>query len=284
MSIETLQSPIFHICILGPSGIGKSPLASLFRLSGLDPLRVREPRDAKDLALCIAEPDAIQVYNAEKPIEAGPWPTPKAPERWFVVGQHWLFISVRGDRQCLRFQEDDGKSVLRSPNRVEIFAPRLIDILKSETSIGLRPDNVVVLLLNPSANKYGDMGAGRPDEDLKQATFYAITKRTELQRKPVDVPDAQKRVRRLSDELDAWVEIGKLVGSSCIEYRSWQHFEFRYHQPNSSPTNANRELLAARDTILAGLNKVGHIPAVQALLSSSAIRSATEILELTDIV
>jgi hypothetical protein len=27
------------------------------------------------------------------------------------------------------------------------------------------------------------MAGGRPDEDLKQATFYAITKRTELQRK-----------------------------------------------------------------------------------------------------
>ena len=275
-----------HVCILGPSGIGKSPLASLFRFAGLDPLRVREPRDAKDSALCISEPDAIQVYNAESPPGAAPWPTPKAPENWFVVGRHWLFLSVRGDRQCLRFQEDNGELVLRSPKRVEIFAPRLVDILnlKSETNIGLWPDNLVVLLLNPSATKYREMAGDRPDEDLKQATFYAITKRTELQRKPVDVPDAQKRVRRLPAEVAAWVEIGKLVGEPCVEYTSWQHFEFRYHQPDSCPADAKRELIEARDTILAGLNKVGNIPPVQALLSSGGIRSVTEILGLADIV
>lgn len=43
----------FHICILGPSGIGRTNLARLFKFPGLDPFRVRAPRNAKDRNLCI---------------------------------------------------------------------------------------------------------------------------------------------------------------------------------------------------------------------------------------
>ncbi len=276
----------FHVCILGPSGIGKSPLASLFRLPGFDPLRVREPRDEKDRALCILEPDAIDLYQRDAG-NAGAWPTPKAPLDWFVLGASWLFMSVRGDRQCLRFAEDDGTAVLRSRRRVEVFAPRLLDILKNtdgcQSKINLTPDNVVILLLNPSTNSYDKMSSS-PDDDLKQATFYAITKRTELQGKPVDVPDAQKRVRRLPDELAAWVDLKQLVGQSCVEYTAWQHLEFRYHQPDRSLASARRELLSARDTILTGLYSAQSNPIIQRLLSSDVIRSSAEILELTDIV
>lgn len=282
---HTKCSP-FHVCVLGPSGIGKSPLAALFRLAGFDPLRVREPRDDKDRALCIPEPDAIDLYHRDTR-SAGAWPTPKAPTDWFILGDRWLFISVRGDRQCLRFAEDDGTAALRSSRRVEIFAPRLIDILNNreacQTKIDLKPDNVVILLLNPSAASYDKM-AGSPDEDLRQATFYAITKRMELQGKPVDIADAQKRVRRLPDELAAWVDLKRLVGHSCVEYTAWQHFEFRYHQPDRSLASARRELLSARDTILAGLYSVQSNPVVQRLLSSDVIRTSAEILELADIV
>jgi len=276
----------FHVCVLGPSGIGKSPLASLFRLAGFDPLRVRDPRDDKDRALCIPEPDAIDLYVREA-ASAGPWPTPKAPTDWFVIGDHWLFISVRGDRQCLRFAEKEGRPVLRSSRRVEVFAPRLADLLKDrdgcQSKIDLKPDNVIILLLNPSATSYDTM-ASSPDDDLRQATFYSITKRTEFQRKPVDIPDAQKRVRRLPEELVAWIEIKRLVGPSCVEYTRWQHSEFRYYQPDGSQAAARRELLSARDTVLAGLYEAQTNPVVQRLLASDVICSSGEILELTDIV
>jgi hypothetical protein len=276
----------FHVCILGPSGIGKSPLASLFRLPGLDPLRVREPRDEKDKALCILESDAIDLYQRDAP-SATPWPEPTAAPDWFVLGAHWLFMSVRGDRQCLRFAEDDGTPVLRSRQRIEVFGPRLLDILQDrdgcQSRIGLTPDNVVILLLNPSAQSYDKM-SGSPDDDLKQATFYAINKRTELQGKTVDVPDSQKRVRRLPDELVAWVDLKHLVGQSCVEYTAWPHFEFRYHQPEQGVEIARRELLSARDTILAGLYAAQSNPVIKSMLSSDVIRTSAEIVELTDIV
>lgn len=276
----------FHVCILGPSGIGKSPLASLFRLPGFDPLRVREPRDEKDRALCILEPDAIDLYQRDV-ADAEPWPTPKAHLDWFVFGEHWLFMSVRGDRQCLRFAEDDGRPVLRSRRRVEIFAPRLLNILNNkdecQSKIDLTPDNVIVLMLNPSAKSYETM-SDSPDDDLKQATFYAINKRTELQGKPVDIPDTQKRIRRLPDELTAWVNIKHVVRQSCVEYMNWPHFEFRYYQPDHSGQSARRELLSARDTILAGLYGAQANPVIKSLLSSDVIRTSAEILELTDIV
>jgi len=278
-----------HVCLLGPSGIGKAPLALLFRLPGLDPLRVREPRDEKDKLVCISEPDAAALFakaTADKPV---PWPTPKAPANWFVLGKHWLFFGVRGDRQCLRFEEDDGRRpVLRSQKRVEVFAPRLLDILNNrdgvQGKISLSPDDLVVLLLNPSQTSYDDMTTG-PDEDLKQATFYAITKRTELQSRPVDIPDAQRRVSRIADELTAWNDIKKLVGKSCLEFRSWKHFEFRYHQPDGSPADARRELLSARDVVLAKLYEAsGSSPVVQRFLDSDVVLSPAEILQLNDIV
>jgi len=277
---------LFHICILGPSAIGKSPLASLFRIPGFDPLRVREPRDEKDRTLCIPESDAIDLYQQDAP-SAPPWPMPKAVRNWFVLGAHWLFMSVRGDRQCLRFAEDDGRLVLGSRRRIEVFGPRLLDILRNrngcQSKIGLKPSNVVILLLNPSAQTYDKM-SGSPDDDLKQATFYAITKRAELQGKPVDVPDSQKRVRRLPDELQAWVNLKHIVGQSCVEYTAWPHFEFRYHQPKRGVETARRELLSARDTILAGLHDAQSNPVISSMLSSDVIRTSAEILELTDIV
>jgi hypothetical protein len=276
----------FHVCILGPSGIGKSPLASLFRLPGLDPLRVREPRDEKDKALCILEPDAIDLYNRDVS-DAGPWSTSETDPDWFVLGAHWLFMSVRGDQQCLRFAEEDGTSVLRSHRRVEVYAPRFLDILTNKANcqnvIDLTPENVVILLLNPSAQSFGKM-LGSPDDDLKQAAFYAITKRTEMQGKPVDVPDSQKRVRRLPDELAAWCALKSLVGPTCVEYTAWPHFEFRYHQPKQGVQSARRELLSARDTILARLYDEQSNSVIKSLLSSDIIRTSAEILELTDIV
>jgi hypothetical protein len=276
----------FHVCILGPSGAGKSPLSCLFHLAGFDPLRVREPRDDKDKVLCISEPDAMDLFHREVGNDSE-WPTPKAPADWFVLGDHWLFLSVRGVRQCLRFSEDDGTAVLRSSRRVEVFAPRLLDILKNKRQcrkkIDLRPDNVVILLLNPSSDSYKEM-ANSPDEDLKQATFYSITKRMELHGKPVDIPGAMKRVRRLTEELAAWVKIKEAVGVSCLEFKAWQHFEFRYHQPESSLASSRRELLSARDTILAELYRFQSNPVIERLLSSGVIRTSKEILELTDIV
>ena len=276
-----------HVCLLGPSGIGKSPLSSLFKLSGFDPLRVRPPRDKKDELLCIAEADAAELFSAQTAKNPTPWPGPKkAPPNWFVVGDRWLFLGVGGDRQCLQFEDDEGRAVLRSQKRIEVFGPRLLDILKlgSQSEVGLSPENLVVLLLNPGVRTYDQMG-NAPDPDVKEATFYAVTKRTELQHKPVDLPDAQQRVSRIPDELPAWVEIKNMVGNACIEFTSWRHFEFRYHQPNGNATDARRELLSARDLIMKKLYEAAATsPVVRAFLDSNAIRSPEEILELDDIV
>ena len=291
MRQEPLANQPFHICLLGPSGIGKSPLSALFRLLGFDPKRVRGPRDAKDKELCISEPDAAGVFqrDAMRPDgSAPPWPGPKAPDDWFVVGGRWLFFSVRGDRQCLEFRDEKGRQVLRSSRRVEIFGPRLLDILNdrdgSRGAVGLSPENLVVFLLNPSARRYDEMATG-PDEDLKQATFYAIAKRTELQGKPVDVPDVQKRVRRTAEELEAWVEIKARLGACCVECTGWKHFEFRYHQPHGSFTDARRELISARDTVLQGLREQARrCAAVRRLQASGIILSPQEVLLLKNIV
>jgi hypothetical protein len=51
------SSPILHICLVGPSGVGKSPLAPLFKLQGVEPFRIRIPRNEKDKL--VYQPDKI---------------------------------------------------------------------------------------------------------------------------------------------------------------------------------------------------------------------------------
>ena len=282
MSQET--KPI-HLCGLGPSGIGKSPLAALFRIPGFEPYRVREPRDEKDRLVCKSPAEAKDIFIAQG-FPADEWPTGKARDDWFCVGSEWLFFSARGDKQCLQFQ-DEHAHLLRNAKRIEIFAPRLVEILGNKDGSGdklaITSDNLAVILLNPSAAPFTQM-KGKPDIELEQATFYAITKRTELQGKPVDLPDALKRIRRLPEELVAWVQIQKQARAS-LECTAWQHSEFRYFQPGGNKQDAVRELLTARDRLLREMQAAASAnPTFASLLRSDVIRSAEEVLKITDIV
>ena len=276
---ETSPNETMHLCLLGPSGIGKSPLANLFKLEGFEPYRIRTPRDEKDKRVCMDETEAEEIYNhefnAHRPEEI--------EEDWLEVGNEYCFFSVRKDRQCLRFKID-GKRVLNKPKRIEIFAPRLLDILKNKkgsgAAIGLNLHNILLIFLNPSTSRYSEMNT--PDNVLEQATFYAITKRTELQRKPVDLADAFKRIKRLSDELAAWKDLQGAV-PKYVECTKWKHYEFRYLQPDNNPWNANRELVSTRETLITAFEKSGHHLFKQ-LVESKVIRSVEQVLQLSDIV
>ena len=221
------------------------------------------------------------------------WPTKKAPDDWFYVGNSWLFFSVRGDKQCLQFKDDKDKLLLREQKRIEIFAPRLKDILDSkkgsDKAIGINKKNLVIISLNPSATTFFEM-IGKPNDkrkqavdELKQAVFYGITKRTELQKKPVDLPDTLKRVRRLNEEIKAWIDLEK-VSVSYLEFTSWKHLEYRYMQPDNHLSNIRRELLVARETLLNQLDKEAqNNSTIRAFLDSKAIHAVGEILDLTEI-
>lgn len=277
------SNPI-HICILGPSGIGKSPLASLFKLPGFEPFRIRPPRNEKDKLVCKSEDEAKTIFE-EQGFPEDKWPTVKATDDWFYVGKQWIFFSVRGDKQCLEYKSDKGRHLLDEPKRMEIFAPRLVDILDNKNdcgkALGLSAENLIILCLNPSATSYTGM-SGIPNDELKHAIFYGISKRTELQCKPVDVQDILKRVRRLGEEIKAW---SSLQNNAFYEFTSWGHFEYRYYQPDGTHDNAIRELITTRRTLLNRLEKeASRNDSVRALLNSNIVLTETDVLTLTDIV
>lgn len=79
------------------------------------------------------EPVAASLYQAE--VTNSMWPTPKAPLAWFLVGKHWLIIGGPGDRQCLQIRRDNGSSILDTAKRVEVYSPRLCDILRDRDAV-----------------------------------------------------------------------------------------------------------------------------------------------------
>ena len=118
---------------------------------------------------------------------------------------------------------------------------------------------------------------------LRQATFYATTKRTELQGGVVVLAEVfSKRMGRLGEELDAWRDLMRTI-PDVVECTSWKHYELRYFQPDGSPWNAARELLLAREALLERMRE--KVPGVLDLLDrTGAIRTVEEILKLDDVV
>lgn len=270
----------YHPVIIGPPGIGKSNLACLFSVPGWEPLRIRIPRNEKDTLVCISEKEAKLIFAEE--FGKGNWPKSKVDEKWFHVGRQWIFFCVRADKQLLQIRDEKGAQLSHQQKRIEIFAPRLIDILRnrknSGRAVGLSPNNVVIICLNPGATSYSRMT--QATEELKQVTFYGVTKRSELQRNPVDIPDALKRVRRLDEELKAWQRLKEMV-PNFVECTSWCHFEFRYHQPSGTLADARRELRSARETLIEGISQLKDETAKQAVLG--IMRSEKGITKLKDI-
>jgi len=262
-----------HVCLLGPSGIGKGTLSGLFKLSGFEPFRVREPRDDNDRLVCKSEDDTKKIFQLEG-FQEKEWEFNVDKDDWYKEGPKWIFFSVRGKRQCLRYKDENDKLFLESPKRIEIFAPRLLQILNDPVTlktIGLKKEELFIIILNPTEISYTTLLDS--DFGLREAVFYGITKRTELQGKPVNIPDTLKRVKDISDELKAWKELITDFKDNVIEIKSWKHFEFCYYQPNKEASDAKRELRLARDRILVEFGKNANFNVLK-----NTIRSEEEIL------
>lgn len=251
---------MLRVCILGHSGVGKTHLATLFTLHGWEPFRVREPRNEADAAVCKspAEYDALLAERAGRPrlYQGGP------PNNLRVYDD-WSFFAVRNTQQCL-----EHTAAARDPEtalRVEMFAPVLAEMLEHQDALDGRAfsldlDNLVVLLLNPTARSVHDTEA--PSDELRLATLFAIRERAVVSDGDLDLADALRRIEHLDDELEAWKRVAKLVPHT-VECLRWEHFEYRYFVAGPS------ELSRARESVLEAVS--AQAPEIRARLEAHMV-------------
>jgi hypothetical protein len=238
-----------RICVMGHSGVGKSPLTRLFNVDGWEPFRVRVPRNAEDAKVC-KTPDEYERLEASHRSLQPLYESPSGNPNRLRVYEGWSFFEVREAKQCLEHTAAaKNKSV---PLRVEIFAPVLLEMLKNADSLdrafALDTENLLLLLLNPTSRSFRDMQ--EPSEELRLATLFATTERDRVIGKSADLADSLRRVEHLNDELAAWRELCRLFPKNAVECCRWPHFEFRYTSPVQEPQYAQTELGKARQSVL----------------------------------
>lgn len=241
-----------RLCIMGPSGVGKSPLSRLFNVQGWEPYRIRVPRNAEDAKVC-KTPDEYAALEAGHRSKKLLYESPASSTNKLRVYRTWSFFEVRGSRQCLEHTPEAKDAAM--PLRVEIFAPVLLEILQNLDAVrdafAVSHENLLVLLLNPTSRPFREMSA--PSEELRLATFSAATERDRVAGKAVDLADALRRVEHLQDEVAAWRELSALFPLNTVECMMWPHFEFRYTQPGHGPWHAASELGRARASMMKAL-------------------------------
>jgi len=134
--------------LLGPSGIGKTPLSKLFKLESWHPYRVRAPRNEEDAKTCLSPEE----YQRRERLHAQDTPLYEGARRLRVYRERSL-VEVRGTAQCLEHTPsigDPSRAVL-----IELFAPVFVELLRNRERISpvvrLDPNDLLVLLLNPTS-------------------------------------------------------------------------------------------------------------------------------------
>jgi hypothetical protein len=274
-----------RICIIGHSGIGKSPLAKLFNVGGWEPKRVRTPRNEADKALCItkAEAETLQQQHGDvKPLYQS-----QGNPGELTVWHDWSRFLVRGKEQWLEHTLDAKNA--EKALRIEIFGPVFVEMLSNLKRLGsafaLSRDDLMIILLNPTSDSFAKMN--EPSPALQLAVSVATGERSRVQTGAVDLGDSILRIGHLSGEhgeLAAWKALlslkldGKAV--NVVECKSWPHFEFRYLAPSQGINDQRVELLRARETLLKAVHE--QCPSHEDRLVR-IVRTAAEILDLTEI-
>lgn len=274
------ENKAIRCCILGHSGIGKSPLTKLFKVDGWDPFRVRIPRNEQDAKVCKSPEEyskLVAKYNNQKLI----YESPQGSENNLRVFKDCSFFKVRGSDQYLEHTEDakdENKSL-----RIEIAAPILAEMLENRENLknvfALDPKNLMIILLNPTSQSFKEME--EPSPELRLATLFAITERSRIQSKGIDLADSLRRVEYLKDELAAWKKLYKIVPQNTVECQNWAYFEFRYSVPDATLSNAKVWLTKTRYSLLTTIEKQA-----KHLLNrvKRVVRTPNEIMELNEVI
>ena len=218
------------LIIIGPGGIGKSPLDKIVRADvfRLDPYRLRPegPRNKND---CLyANPKLQQelddifcefgdtLIDKEADNEIVKW-YPRAGVVFFTVRREWQFVIVKKDTGILA--------------KMEIYAPVLPTLLTIDEftdTLG----TTKILILNPASESLLSM---RNWTEIEKLTRINCEERGD---EPASV---KKRVNSVGVEAPYWREL--INNHSAIEFTNWKFPEYIYKTNPNSLEDAKQILL-----------------------------------------
>lgn len=224
------------LIIVGPGGVGKSPIDGLVRsdVIRLDPYRLRTdgPRDQSDSLYAPpklheelsrvfeAFDDRAMVKNADT--ETVEWYA-KAGVLFFTVRGEWQFIIVPTDTGTLA--------------KMEIYAPvlpTLLTINEFVTALGVRK----IVVLNPAPTHLSTMGDWKA---VEERTGHNCLERGDSDK------SIQKRVKSVAVEAPFWRELVEKHGA--IEAVDWQYPEYMYERVPEAFDKAKQCLLGLDGTL-----------------------------------
>ncbi|MBA4387420.1 MAG: hypothetical protein C0404_05525 [Verrucomicrobia bacterium] len=224
------------LVIVGPGGIGKSPIDGLVRrdVVRLDPYRLRlgGPRDSGDR---LYAPPKIREEIAGVLGRFGDTAIVKKAGgetvEWYSKAGV-VFFTVRGEWQCIVVPSDTGTLA-----KLEIYAPVLPTLLTIPEFVAAL-GNVSIVVLNPAPVALSLM---KDWTDIKQRTWQNCKKRGDTDE------SAEKRAKSVTSEAPYWRE---LVGKhGAVEAVNWRFPEFVYKESPASLQQAKKHLLELDGTL-----------------------------------
>ncbi len=219
------------LLIVGPGGVGKSPLDKILRtdIVRIDPYRLRStgPRNPSDILY--AHPKLRdELYLTYQHLGVG-LTCLSNDVHWFPQA-HTLFLKVRNDWQLLLLG-----CLPPGVAKAEIFAPA-VPVMMEHPQIRHLFGRMTVLVLNPAAS-LSDLAS------IKEQTRYNCEKRG-------DKPDSvEERVASIDEEAVAWQRMVSLGAQECA---NWAFPEFIYKERDEKET-----LIAVRRALLQDSPRLG---------------------------
>jgi len=204
------------LIVVGPGGVGKSPLDFLLKpdIIKIDLYRLRSdgPRDANDFLYSHPKlRDEFRLILTElgdtvRRIDTIEW-YPKSKTLFFEVRKEWQLLLLMGIKG--RFA------------KLEIYAP-VLPLLLSVSDIRNALGKMEIIVLNPASESITKMPNWK---DLENQTQHNCEERGD------SLASIQKRVASISDEAPAWKNL--ILANDATEYLNWQYPEYGYKRPDS---------------------------------------------------
>lgn len=232
------------LILVGPGGIGKSPLSHCLRsdLASVDPYRLRGggPRDRKD-TLYAAPKLRDELHVVLRAL--GTAPRRLAPTvEWFPEAK-LLFFQVRDDWQLLMLAGLDAALA-----KAEVYAP-VIPLLLREREIAGLFGQIEGLVLHPGT---GSLRTMKTWDELEAKTAENCTLRGD------DASSIKKRTESISEEAPAWKA---MLDEGATEYEAWPFPEHVFKREGLSPSALCAHqidlLLNAKSALLAKNPRLG---------------------------